>query len=259
MSLTLHYKLRAPAGLAAAAIPALVARMHAAATAMRRAGRIERVGKIAGDPEELHWLGEWLQVPVRGEENCSRGVEVPALGGWVFTVTLGEDCEPLRAGLCRYADRVPDHQTGRSRVVRRRGWRLHGFCKTQYASLHGWEHFRRCHTAAVDLLAGWRELGLRVDISDEGEYWPGRDETALRHNVERMNGIVAGFAGALRDATEGDGGAPVQAPIFGHPQFERIEAAGVAREGAAIGKAVDLARQLPGLSSGNPGFRFRQR
>ena len=112
MGLTLHYKLRAPAGLAEAAIPALVARMQAAATVMRRAGRIERVGKIAGDPDDLHWLGEWLQVSVRGEENCSRGVEVPALAGHVFTVLLGEGCEPLRLGLCRYPDRVPDHQTG---------------------------------------------------------------------------------------------------------------------------------------------------
>ena len=244
MGLTLHYKLRAPAGFAEAAIPALVARMQAAATVMRRAGRIERVGKIAGDPDDLHWLGEWLQVSVRGEENCSRGVEVPALAGHVFTVLLGEGCEPLRLGLCRYPDRVPDHQTGGTRVVRRRGWRLAGFCKTQYASLHGWDHFRRCHAAAVDLLAGLRELGLQVEITDEGGYWPGRDERVLRRSVDQMNGIVAAFAGALKDATDGSGGSPLQAPIFAHPHFERIEAEGARRHTATITQAVKIVRRL---------------
>jgi hypothetical protein len=131
--------------------------------------------------------------------------------------------------------------------VRRRGWRLSGCCKTQYASLHGWAHFRRCHTAAVDLLAGLREFGLRVEVNDEGGFWPDRDEVELCRKVERMNGIVAAFAGTLKDATDGDGDPAVHAPIFAHPQFERIEAAGVAREGAAIRRAADLVRKLPKL------------
>lgn len=244
MGLTLHYNLRAPADISGTGITALVAGMHAAATTLRRAGRVERVGKIGAAPEELFWLGEWLQVPVRGEENCTRGVEVPALEGRVFTVTLGEGCEPLRLGLCRYPDRVPDHQTGRTRVVRRRGWRLAGFCKTQYASLHGWEHFHRCHTAAVDLLASLHPLGLRVEIRDEGGYWPGRHETELRRNVEQMNGIVAAFAGALKDTADETSGPPVQSPIFAHPHFERIEAEGVAQHAATLHEAVELVRHL---------------
>lgn len=244
MGLTLHYKLRAPAGVTGAGITALVAAMHAAATALQRVGRVERVGRIGTEAEELAWLSEWLQVPVRGEENCTRGIEVPAREGRVFTVTLGEDCEPLRLGLCRYPDRVPDHQTGRTRVVRRRGWRLAGFCKTQYASLHGWEHFRRCHTAAVDLLASLRPLGLRVEICDEGGYWPDRNETELRRNVEQMNGIVAAFAGALKDTADETGGPPVQSPIFAHPHFERIEAEGAAQHATTLNEAVDLVRHL---------------
>ena len=244
MGLTLHYRLHAPAGLTAAGIPALVAAMHTQATALRRTGRVERVGKIGADPEDLHWLGEWLQVPVPGEENCSRGIEVPALGGRVFTVILGEGCEPLRLGLCRYPARVADHQTGRTRVVRRRGWRLAGFCKTQYASLHGWEHFRRCHTAAVDLLASLRNLGLQVELSDEGGYWPGRDEKELRRSVDQMNGIVAAFAGALKDATDESSGTPLQAPILAHPNFERIEAEGAARHAATVSQAAKIVRQL---------------
>ena len=129
-------------------------------------------------------------------------------------------------------------------MIRRRGWRLAGFCKTQYASLHGWEHFRHCHTAAVDLLAGLRALGLHVEMNDEGGYWPGRDETELHRNVNQMNGIVAAFAGALKDATDGNGSAPLQAPILAHPHFERIEAEGATRHAATVAQAVKIVRQL---------------
>ncbi len=243
MGLTLHYKLRVPTPTDEAGARALVAKMRAAALAMKRAGRIEAVAPISSSPGQLVWLSEWLQVPVPGEENCSRGVEVPALTGQVFTVLLGEGCEPLRLGLCRYPDRVPDHQTGRSRVVRRRGWRLAGFCKTQYASLRGWEHFRRCHVAAVELLAGLSALGIEVEINDEGGYWPGRDERELRRSVDRMNGIVAAFAGAMKDATDEEEGGPVHSPIFAHPRFERLEAEGMAREGQMVREAITLARK----------------
>jgi hypothetical protein len=244
MGLTIHYQLRAPAGMSDAAIPGLVTRMHAAAKSLQRTGRVEAVSGITRHPADLHWLAEWLQVPVSGMENCTRGVEVPAVDGRIFTVTLGQDCEPLRLGLCRYPDRVPDHQTGRTRAVRRRGWRLSGFCKTQYASLHGWENFRRCHTAAIDLLISLRLLGLEVSISDEGAYWPDRDESALRQSVDRMNGIVAAFAGAMKDTVDEEGGSPVQSPIFAHPQFERIEAVGLNRHAAQIRQAQAVVRQL---------------
>jgi hypothetical protein len=110
-----------------------------------------------------------------------------------------------------------------------RGWRFHGFSKTQYASLHGWEHFRRCHTAVIDLLAELRQLGVSVKISDEGDYWPRRNEAALRQNLGELNAAVASAAGALKDWGEKQGGPPVQSPIFAHPQFERLEAEGEAR------------------------------
>jgi len=116
------------------------------------------------------------------------------------------------------------------------GWRFHGFSKTQFASLHGWAHFRRCHTAVIDLLAGIRRLGLEVAISDEGDYWPGRSLPELRRNLDEMNGIVAAAAGALKDAHDGEGGG-IQSPIFAHRDFERLEAEGEAKAGKAIRQA----------------------
>lgn len=85
--------------------------------------------------------------------------------------------------------------------------------------------FRRCHAAAVDLALAGQTLGLEVQIEDEGGYWPGRNEVALRAAVERMNRLVAGFAGALKDAADDSGNSPsVESPILKHPAFERLEA-----------------------------------
>ena len=50
-----------------------------------------------------------------------------------------------------------------------------------------------------------------------------------------MNGVVAATAGALKDRNpDGDGNSDVVAPIFRHPNFERLEAEGDAKHGTAI-------------------------
>lgn len=243
MGLTLHYRLKGPLVASDDRARALATAMRTAAQKFKRAGRIAAVGTLCSEPETLRWVSEWMQVPVPGEAHTVRAIEVPAATGLIFHVDLGEGSEPLRLGLCRYPARVKDPLTGRPRVVRRRGWRLSGSCKTQYASLHGWEHFRRCHVAAVDLLVAVSDLGVEVEINDEGGYWPSRDESELRRSVDRMNGIVAAFAGALKDVTDETGGAPVQSPIFAHPQFERLEAEGIARDGEHVRDAVTLTRR----------------
>ena len=243
MGLTIHYKLRGPARASEAAIRKLVEAMRTRAVAMQRSGRVETVGTIKTGAKDLFWLSEWLMI--REDEHSTRGVEVSVESGLVFTVTLGEGSEPLRLGLCQYPTRVLDAGTGRMRVVRRSGWRLSAFCKTQYASLRGWENFRRCHTAAVELLAGLREFGLKVEIRDEGEYWPGRDEAGLRRKIDQYNGLVAGLAGMFKDASDDEDDsdiATVQSPIFANPQFERIEAEGHAANADHLDAAMEALR-----------------
>jgi hypothetical protein len=244
MGLTINFTLRAPAAIDAAGIANLVREMRETAFRFHHEGRIDRVGVVRAASAGMLGLSEYLIVKLAGDPHTSRGIEVPPEQGHVFYVTLGQGCEPLILGLCRYPTNVPDRAAGRNRRVRRTGWRISGSCKTQYASLHGWEHFRRCHTAAVDLLTAIRSTSLRVKISDEGGYWPGRDEASLRAMVERLNRLVAGMAGALRDASDEEGGTPVQSPIFAHPDFERIEAEGISKEGKAIGEAITQVRQL---------------
>ena len=149
---------------------------------------------------------------------------------------IGEDCEPLWLGLCRYPETIP-HQGHKLPTKADAGWRLAGFSKTQYASLHGWEHFLRCHQAVVDLLAALRTPAVRVNISDEGDYWPRRSVAALRRNLEEMNGLVAATAGALKDWDEAaTGQSRVESPIFAHQNFERLEAKGEARVGPVLKK-----------------------
>jgi hypothetical protein len=190
------------------------------------------------DSSKLERCGAaWLTVPHPDQPNTSTGVEIRPEAGWIFPVDFGADCEWLWLGLCRYpATIVVDGRTRATKLGAR--WRFGRFCKTHYASLHGWENFVRCHVGAVELLGAWRGLGGRVKISDEGGYWPRRHLGTLRQNLEQMNGLVAALAGAVKDATEGEGRAPVGAPIFAHPQFERLEAEGATRAGPKIAKAA---------------------
>ncbi len=230
MGLTVHFKLAAPADCSAAQAKRLVESMRRVAVRFQREGLVDKVLPITSEAKTLRQFArDWLILPVPGEGNTSTGVEVCPAKGFLFRVDAGEDCEPLRLGLCRYPETI--HHDGHKLPTKTgAGWRLAGFSKTQYASLHGGEHFLRCHRAVVDLLAALQTLGVRVKIADEGGYWPRRSVTTLRQNLDQMNGLVAAAAGALKDFDEAaNGQSRVQSPIFAHKHFERLEAQGAAR------------------------------
>ncbi len=217
MGLTIHYHLKL--ARTAEGMDDLQARwaseeVRKLALRFKRQGRIETVGAMGFDPRARRHASEWRTRPVRGQPQSFTADEVRPVGGHLFEVTVGRGCEPLWLGLCCY---------------NRGGWRLKGFCKTQYASLHGREHFLRCHTAVVDLLAAATSTGLRVDINDEGDFWPRRDSEALERALDEMNRMVASTAGLLKDWAQERGQTPVQSPVFSHPQFERLEAEGEVR------------------------------
>lgn len=244
MGLTVHFKLVAPVADSAAQAKRLVESMRRVALRFQREVRVDKVLPITSEATTLRrFARDWLILSVPGEENTSAGVEVCPAQGFLFRVDVGKDCEPLWLGLCRYPETVL-HRGHRLPTKIGAGWRLAGFSKTQYASLHGWNHFLRCHRAVVDLLAALRTPGVRVKISDEGGYWPRRSVTALRQNLEQMNGLVAATAGALKDWDEaGCGQSRVQSPIFAHKDFERMEAEGAARVGPALKKLRAVLRE----------------
>jgi len=237
MGLTVHFKLAAPAGDTEAQAKRLVESMRRVALRFQREGLVDKVLPITSEATTLRRFGrDWLILPVLGQENTSTGAEVCPAQGFLFRVVVGEDCEPLWLGLCRYPETIL-HQGYPLPTKAGAGWRLAGFSKTQYASLHGGEHFLRCHRAVVELLAALRTPGVRVKISDEGGYWPRRSVTALRQNLDQMNRLVAAAAGALKDWDEAaNGQSRVQAPIFAHKHFERLEAEGGERVGPSLKK-----------------------
>jgi hypothetical protein len=238
MGLTIHYKLQLPATLTAAGAEALVRTAHRRAAALVRRRGLQGIAPVRPTDPENPWCCQFV-MEKRGDE--TRGHDVPPACGWMFSVHPGPGCESAEFGLCCYPATI--------RVGRRTlptgcgGWGYAGFCKTQYASLHGGEHFLKCHRAVIDLLLIWQQLGATVTIKDEGHYWPGRNKANLLAQVGQMNGLVAALGGALKDAAD-DGGPPVQSPIFQHGQFELLEAQGLAQNAGRIQHAVTVIRDL---------------
>jgi hypothetical protein len=226
MGLSLHVHVHAPASLDEAEVRAIVTRWHGLAEGFAAEGRVDRVFEMSNQRADLNQFATaWLSVPVVGDPDTCTGIAVAPTDGWIFLVELGEGCEPLVLGLCRYPATVKA-PGGEAWLPSGKddGWHFLASCKTQYASLHGWEVFRRCHLAAGNLALAGQSLGLEVRIEDEGGYWPERNEVALRTAVERMNRLVAGLAGAIKDAADDAGNSPsVESPIFEHPAFERLE------------------------------------
>jgi hypothetical protein len=107
-------------------------------------------------------------------------------------------------------------QTG----LKGRSWS--SFCKTQYASGHGLDHFLRCHLSVVRLLDHAKELGILASVNDEGGFWEKRDVKALAQQVGEWNQSMAAFVGQLKDMFGGD----FKAPITKYPDFEHLEAKG---------------------------------
>lgn len=129
-------------------------------------------------------------------------------------------------------------------------WRFSSFCKTQYASdpkCGGIGNFVRCHLSLIRMLEYAQELGIQVDIDDEGHFGPahysddwrearaaGREPTYVdhpaTHNIKELvqqvgdyNQLIAGMAGLMRDAA-GARGMEMESPIFQFPNYEHLEA-----------------------------------
>jgi len=132
-----------------------------------------------------------------------------------FGISIGPGSEPAALGVAQLS--LPTGAVS--------GWFWHCCCKTQYASVHGDENLLRCHCALVDLLDSARSLGFELQVRDETGYWESRDTQQLTAAVERMNQIIAKFAGTFTDAARkaGHDSRAIGGEIFKHPDFERLE------------------------------------
>jgi hypothetical protein len=143
-----------------------------------------------------------------------------------FSTYPGEGCEQANFGLCAYPGvlNITDPRTGQNRrlLTGFKGWNWGSFCKSQYATQNGLDHFLRCHLSVIRMLDHAKELGILGSISDEGGFWEKRDVAALAREVGEWNEQMAGLVGQLKDMFGGD----FQAPIAKFPDFEHLEAKG---------------------------------
>jgi hypothetical protein len=179
-------------------------------------GRITEWGEI--NPDEFTF---WA-VQDRTVAGRRVSLDIPPLRGYCYVIDPGAECEPAVFGLCRYPSTITLEDGTRLRT-RLSGWRLHTCCKTQYADIRGWDHFLACHRLVISAALVWKRLGCQVKITDEGHYGPGRRVKTLRENLATYYRLIAGLGGAFKDATA-DTECTVEAPIFDHTHFERLEA-----------------------------------
>jgi hypothetical protein len=244
MGLTIHYEMRAPADVGESDAAALVVKLRELALELPfdAVSEIVRLTEpaIAEMPrlrgfafERLEDVAHLTAVFTR-EELYARliGVErfrhegndvyecitVPLDVSTVacgFAIAVGPGCEPAALGALQVS--LPHGAAS--------PWEWHCFCKTQYASVHGDDNMLRCHRSLVALLDSARALGFELQVTDETGYWESRDPTLLMTSVNRMNQLMAQFAGTFTDAVRDAGldSRGIEGEIFRHPDFERLE------------------------------------
>ena len=216
MGLTIHYELSVTKNLLVAVVRELA---QQTALYARKIGcaEVSEVLRAADDEKSAP-----LFVHVGKPEDCCFGHVAPK-HGWLVEVWPGEGCESATFGLCQYPHWILS-RTGEVHTGFEGGWLLKGFCKTQYAGEHGWEHFLKCHKQIISLLDFWRDLGVQVKVADEGEYWETRSEAKLKDRLRQYDGLVAAVGGMLKDMPGDSGGnLSVESPIFDYANFERLE------------------------------------
>lgn len=219
MGLTIYYRLSVEKNLTVAVVRDLAERVRLYA---QKIGCAEVSGALrAAHNADLAPLFVFVGKP---EDACFG--QVAPTHGWLVDVWPGEGCESATFGLCQYP-RWTLSRTGMVPTGYEVGWLLKSSCKTQYASEHGWVHFFLCHKRIVSVLDFWRQLGVTVEVSDEGGYWETRCEKKLQSVLKSYDGLVAALAGACKDAADDAGsGHTVESPVFARKDFERLEAEG---------------------------------
>ena len=236
MGLTIHYHLQSEHGPQSARALVSLLRQRALDLPFQFVGEIiDLEGKVCDfnqcdrdDPNR--WLliqaGEYVEDPRDSHISYNLAPErVIAFETWP-----GEGCEPANFGLCQFPSFLDVGRNGVRRQIKtnKPGWSWSSFCKTQYASnpeCGGMENFLRCHLLVVTMLDHAKTLDLLEGVSDEGGYWEKRDAEALAKEVGDWNGMIAAFAGQLKDALSGSPMQPVS-EIAKFPNFEHLEAKG---------------------------------
>jgi hypothetical protein len=139
-----------------------------------------------------------------------------------FTFIPGKGCSMADIGFRVY----PDEDIKAERV-----WTWLGYCKTQYASnpeYGGLENFITSHLKIIDLLDAAQIMGIKCDVTDNGNYWQSRDQALLAKAVNDNNLFTAVAMGAMKDVATSQN-VTLAAPILDFPNFEYLEGHGQQR------------------------------
>lgn len=145
----------------------------------------------------------------------------------VFTIDLTPGCEEMAVGICTYPGG-------------RRTWALS--CCTQYANEYGLPNFLRAHMTVCAILEKAQELGFKVEVKDDGEFWTKRDVKALAEKVGQWDQVLAGLFGLAKDVMPPD--LLPDNPMAGRGDFEQLEFK--AHQLRKIGKLLGQIRNLLG-------------
>jgi hypothetical protein len=224
MGLSIAYKLGLPAATDRETVMRRVEQLRerarqlpfALVTELMVSNRDEPLGTSGPEGIELEfWYRSWANLTLHASSESQAETLPESIG---FVIYPGKECEPAAFGMAWSPPRGEDWNALPDQPFT---WCWQSACKTQYASIVSSEHFLSCHTSLVALLDAARELGFDVTVFDEGGYWESRDADRLLAQVETMNQLMAGFAGMLHDEM-GDEHS-IDAAIFSHPDFERLE------------------------------------
>jgi hypothetical protein len=198
--------------------------------------------EFRGEPGEHHEdeTARWLSIfgSQYGQKRMPDGKEV-----WVpinprhvicFSIQPAAGAETAQIGLAAHPAVVEYEHRGKTHYIETGLAGIYSWaqcCKTQYAGLQqngGVKNFLRAHLGLVSLLDQAAATGLSVEVKDDSGYWDDRDVPKLEQSLARWNGLIAAFAGQLKDRLGTDAATGVQAPILTAPDFEHLEAKGLA-------------------------------
>lgn len=263
MGLTLHYTLALPGSTSSAGVRRRLDDLRRRAAALK-SGRVdEELMEFEGSSARKFPLGG-LSVPVvynaAGRPRVAMNIDESETWDWVEPEDIAlfrvhfEGAETAFFGVARFPETFPCRTSDRRATValpvpRTLGrWYSEWACKTQYAAdprCGGRENFLRAHLTLIAVLDAARELGFELTVSDEGGYWESRSIPVLLGELDRMDRLVAGFAGFLKDRLGKDMRGSLEGPILARPDFENLEARATA-DGLerSFGEAVDALLRL---------------
>jgi len=192
------------------------------------------------EAEELSAEDEqWLRVcgTQYGQKKMPDGqevwIDIPPVHLVAFGILPAEGAETAQVGLACHPAVIDHAYQGESQLLETDLAGVYSWsqcCKTQYAGLQqygGFPNFAQAHVGLVQLLTYAQELGIQVEVKDDSSYWDDRDQDRLRQSLEEWNGLIAAFAGQLKDRLGPQLDHGIQAPIFTAPNFEHMEAKGL--------------------------------